>query len=136
VHCGVSRPGPLSQPVSAPGRGGELSLRQSNRRGRLRVGRPGLGCGGGAKAVMVRGYCLLRGFAEVLPQVEPVGTSRQDGMASSAAGLDPGRPASASATLTSAPVIGGCGRRTASRRTCAITRTLRPPSGRSWSRRR
>jgi hypothetical protein len=83
-----------------------------------------------------------------------ISTSRQDGMASSAASLDPGRPASASATLTSAPVIGGvrrangvvrpgicsenvdCGHRRLThlnRRTCAITRTLRPPSGRSSS---
>jgi hypothetical protein len=36
-----------------------------------------------------------------------ISTSRQDGIASSAASLDPGRPASASATLTSAPVSGG-----------------------------
>jgi hypothetical protein len=87
-------------------------------------------------------------------RMSPISTSRQDGMASSAASLDPGRPANASATLTSAPVSGGvrranrvvspgicsenvdCGHRGLvhlNRRMCAMTRTLRPPSGRSAS---
>ena len=83
-----------------------------------------------------------------------ISTSRQDGMASSAASLDPGLPASASATLARAPVSGGvrrangvvnpgicsenvdCGHRRLAHlnlRMCAMTRTLRPPSARSAS---
>jgi hypothetical protein len=83
-----------------------------------------------------------------------ISPSRQRGMASSAASLDPGRPASTSAIMTSAPVSGGVGRANGvvspgicsenvdcahralthlNRRTCAITRTLRPPGGRPAS---
>jgi hypothetical protein len=87
-------------------------------------------------------------------RMSPISTSRQDGMASSAASLDPGRPASASATLTSAAVSGGVRRANGvvspgicsenvdcphrglahlNRRTCAITWTFRPPIGMSAS---
>jgi hypothetical protein len=83
-----------------------------------------------------------------------ISTSRQHGIASFAASLDPGRPASASATSTSASANGGVRRAKSvvspgicsenvdwahrgfthlNRRICAITRTLRPPSGRSAS---
>ena len=83
-----------------------------------------------------------------------ISTSRQHGIASFPARRDPGRPASASATSASAPVSGGvrrangvvspgtcsenvdCAQRGLAhlnRRTCTMTRTLHPPSGRSES---
>jgi hypothetical protein len=67
LHLGVAGAGALGQPVGSPGRGGG----PGRRRGRLRDS--GLGLGGGAKAVVVRGDGLLRCLAQVLPQVEPVG---------------------------------------------------------------
>jgi hypothetical protein len=72
LYLGVAHAGALGQPVSAPGRGDRLGRRQRRRRGRFRLGRLGLGCGG-AQAVVVRGDGLLRCLAQVLPQVEPVG---------------------------------------------------------------
>jgi hypothetical protein len=85
-----------------------------------------------------------------------ISTSRQHGIASFAASRDPGRPASASAIAASASVSGGVrwangvvspgicsenvdcaqhGLAHLNRRTCTMTCTWRPPSGRSESRR-